>query len=238
MAFQGGAILASLLTTPAWAQQAPLMPPPAITVDGQASVEVAPDTALVSLGVESNRPTASAATADVAKAAQAIVDQIATEGIDSKDVTTTSIALEPIYPDEISGKQPHIPRSFRASTDLVVTIKPAERAGLVVAHLVDKGANTIDGIAYSSSEEAKKLDDLRVEATRDALRKAQIYAGALGLKLGRVLDIAPGGDGGGPQPYFAKSMVAAPAPVPRIPVKPGSLTLRSNVSIRWEIVPQ
>ena len=237
----GVAILAAFAVPSANAQQLAPTPIPFVTIEGQASSDVIPDTATVSLGVESDRPSATAATSDVAKAAQAIVDQITAEGIDAKDVTTTSIALSPIYPEDLGSARPsasRAPRSFRASTDLMITIKPAERAGAVVAHLVDKGANSIDGITYSSSQHAKQLDDLKADATRDALRQAQIYAGALGLRLGRVLEIIPGTSFGGEPPMsFAKarSTVLA-APVPALPVKSGALTLRSTVSVRWEIL--
>ncbi|WP_131113274.1 SIMPL domain-containing protein [Lichenihabitans psoromatis] len=236
----GCAVAVVLSAAPVEAQQVGPTPAPFITTEGQATAEITPDTATVSLGVVSDRPTATAATSDVAKAAQAIVDQITADGIDAKDVTTTSIALTPIYPDDVAlaRSTSRAPRSFRASTDLSITVKPATRAGAIVSHLVDKGANSIEGIAYTSSQQAKQLDDLKADATRDAMRQAQIYVGALGLRLGRVLEIVPGNTSAD-TPMMASKMARSTimaAPAPPIPVEPGALTLRATVSVRWEIL--
>lgn len=229
---------AALAGSPAIAQQAGPVSPPFITVQGEASADVVPDKARLSIGVQVERPSAAAATADVARAAQAITDQVKADGIEEKDVATTAIALAPIFPDDTAPRSPKGARAFRASTDLEITVMPAERAGLIASHLVDKGANTIDGIAYLSTREGDVLDQLRADATREARRKAEIYVGALGLHLGRALEIIPGGDNAAPmaRTAFAKSMVAA-EPTPPIPVKPGVLTLRADVTVRWEIAP-
>ncbi|HEV7439544.1 MAG TPA: SIMPL domain-containing protein, partial [Methylobacterium sp.] len=148
------AVLLVLLgaTGAARAQSGPAAAPPAITVEGQASAEVTPDMARLSLGVVADRPTASAAASDVGTAAQAMVAQIKAEGIDDKDVVTTSVTLAPVYPDAAPGNPNAVraPRGYRASTELLVTVRPAGRAGTVAAHLVDKGANTIEGIAYAA----------------------------------------------------------------------------------------
>jgi uncharacterized protein len=79
---------------------------------------------------------------------------------------------------------------------------------------------------------------LRREAARDALRKANIYAEALGKKLGRVLEIAAR-----PQ---EPAMPSAAAPRLRaagsaadaafaVPIEPGAETLRTEVEVTFEI---
>jgi uncharacterized protein YggE len=210
---------------PARAQSAPAALPPAIKVEGQASAEVTPDLARLSLGVVADRPSASAAASEVGKAAQAMVEQIKAEGIDDKDVVTTSVTLMPVYPDAAPG-HPSAVRAVGARGG-----RPP-RAGAVAAHLVDKGANTIEGIAYASSQEPAVLDRLRGEAMRDARRQAEIYVEALGLKLGRVLEIVPEG---GRFVVQGGVRMAAGATAP-IPVEPGALPVRASVSVRWEIL--
>ncbi len=233
-------VLLGLLATPAAAQQPTTQALPFITVEGQASAEVVPDTAQLSIGVEADRPTASAATADVAKAAQAVMDQIKAEGIDDKDVATTSVSLSPVYPETAlpgTSQPARSPRAFRAATELLVTIRPADRAGMVAAHLVDKGANTIEGIDFSSSDAARRMDDLRTAAMLDARHKAEVYVAALGLHLGSVLEINPLNAGGfQPRVAMQKTSILA-APPPPIPVKSGTLTLQASVNVRWAIAP-
>ena len=230
----GATALGAAAPAPAGAQSGPAALPPAITVEGQASAELTPDMARLSLGVVADRPTASGAASEVGKAAQAMVEQVKAEGIDDKDVVTISVTLAPVYPDAAPGNPNavRLPRGYRASTDLLVTVRPAGRAGAVAAHLVDKGANTIEGIAYASSQEPAVLDRLLGEAMRDARRQAEIYVEALGLKLGRVLEIVPEGGRFVPQ---ARMQMTAGATAP-IPVEPGALPVRASVSVRWEIL--
>lgn len=231
------ALLLAACPAQAFAQAAPLGGPPFITVEGQASAEIAPDLARLSVGVVAERPTAAAATAEVARAAQAVTDQIKADGVDDKDVTTGTLGLTPIYPEDLtSSRQSRPPRGFRAATDVAVTVRPPERAGLVASHLVDKGANQIEGIVFASSQQDRRLDDLRADAMRDARRKAEIYVGALGLRLGRVLEISPQAEGGVPPQTFARSASILAAPTPKLPVEPGTLSLQASVSVRWEIL--
>ena len=226
-------VAASFWAVPAMAADAPL---PVITIDGEANADVTPDTARLSLGVETERPTAAAATADLAKAAQAMMETLRTEGIDRKDITTTALALSPLYPED-QGRAPAAParpRAFRAATTVAIVVRPAERAGTIASRLIDSGANTIEGIDYSSSEAEARLDGLRADAMRDARRKAEIYVGALGLHLGHVVEITPDSSTGPrPQPMM-RTMAVAKA---MVPTAPGSLTLHAGVSVRWTIEP-
>jgi uncharacterized protein YggE len=232
----GPAITTGLLAMPAAAQTAAA--PSVITVEGQASADLAPDAAHLTLGVEAERPTAAAATAEVARAAQAVADGLTADGIADKDVHTTAIGLEPIYPDDgPSPGHPRLPRAYRASTTFMLTVRPPERAGVVAAHAVDKGATGIDNLVFTASDQPKVVDGLRADAVREARRKAEVYVQALGLTLGRVLEIVPQEGGGFPAPMAfsraAKSIIAAPTPA--IPVLAGPLHLRTAVTVRFAI---
>ncbi len=209
-------------------------PPPLIAVEGSASVDLPPDLARLTLGVTLERPTAVAATADVAKAAQAVVQGIGAEGIADKDVATGSVSLT-ILPAE-SGHDGEPPRPFRfqASTVLIVTVRPAERAGAIASRLVDRGANTLEGIDYGSSRADAVLDDLRARAAQDARHKAEVYVGALGLRLGRVLAITPG-EAAAPVAPAPMRLARSPAPLV-LPTRPGALTVGTAVTVRWEIL--
>lgn len=210
--------------------------PPSITVEGHASDDVVPDTAQLGLGVSLERPTAVSATADVAKAAQAVVDRIRADGFADGDVATSSVSLSAVPAEETRGKPPRA-AGFRAALTLRVKVTPVERVGPLASRLVDKGANVIEGIDFMSSREETVLDDLRVRAVRDAKRKADLYVAALGLHLGRVLEIVPG-EAQARRPETAFRMAAeapAPAPPPDLPTKPGTLAVSATVSVRWEI---
>ena len=55
---------------------------------------------------------------------------------------------------------------------------------------MDKGANSFEGIEFDYTQKEAKYDALCGDAVRDALREANSYVNGLGLKLGRILEIA------------------------------------------------
>jgi uncharacterized protein len=214
---------------------------PAITTNGEASAEVVPDIATISLGVDTERPKAADAARENARAAQEIVNEIKAQGIDPKDIKTVSVTLAPDY-DEVRDATGYITkrtlRGYIANNSLTVRIKDIGKAGTLAQQMLDKGANRFDGIAYQYSQKEEKIDSLRGDAVRDAMRKANSYVKAIGIRLGRVLEIAS-------QPHapvpvgMAPRMRAAAAPAQEaalvIPVEPGIETLRTEVQVTWEL---
>jgi uncharacterized protein YggE len=214
---------------------------PTITTNGEASAEVAPDIATISLGVNTERPKAADAARENARAAQAIVNEIKAQGIDAKDIKTVSVTLAPVY-DEVKDANGYVTkrtlRGYIASNSLTARIKDIGKAGALAQQMLDKGANRFDGIAYEYSQEEEKIDSLRGDAVRDALRKANSYVKALGIRLGRVLEIvstphAPVPVGMAPRMRAAAATAQEAAPV--IPVEPGIETLRTEVQVTWEL---
>ena len=214
---------------------------PAIRTTGEAHAEVVPDIAVISLGIVTERQKAADAARENASAAQAVINEIKGQGIDAKDIKTASVILAPVY-DEIRDASGIVSkrtlRGFAANHSLVVRIKNIAKAGALAGALMDKGANRFDGITYEYSQQPETYDALRREAARDALRKANIYAEALGKRLGRVLEITA-------QPH-EPPMPAAMAPRLKatgsgadaafaVPIEPGAETLRTEVEVTFEI---
>ncbi len=198
--------------------------------------EIVPDLARVTVGVTIDRSTATQAAADVARAAQAVVDAVKAEGIPDGDVRSEAVTLAPLSPDRDGAASPRTGTAdlYRGSTLVSVLVSPVDHAGALLSHLIDKGANLVEGIDYGSSQEGRITDDLRAEAARDARRKAEIYVAALGLRLGRVLEITPVEEPGfQPRDAMRKTSILA---TPALPVRPGTLTLRAAVSVRWEVL--
>lgn len=211
---------------------------PSITTNGVASTDAVPDIATISLGVHTERPTAAAAARDNARAAQAIIGEIKAQGIETKDTKTLSVTLAPDY-DEVTdanGRTKRTLRGYIAHNSLSVRIRDIEKAGVLAGELLDKGANSFDGIAFDYSQKEAKYNALLGDAVRDALLKANSYANGLGLKLGRVLEIATQL----PEPVAAGFGGMLPRGAPRaaaaIPVEPGVETLRTEVQVTWELV--
>ena len=230
-------LLACLYVGPALAQSGgEARQPPSITVEGRASVEVVPDIAVISLGVVTERPHAADAVADNSRATQVVLDAVKAEGIDPKDIATASVELNALY-DQATRGTPKI-TGFRATNILQIRVRPIDRAGVLAGKLIDKGVNSIDGIDFVASPDAKREDQLRADAARDARHKAEVYTEALGVKLGRVLSIVPNGEQPLPAPRVFKrfataELAAAPPPVP---LAAGTQDHQAEVSVTFELM--
>jgi uncharacterized protein len=244
------AAVAALAALAAEAQPAPVLAEqalslkdsvPAITTMGEASAEVVPDIAMISLGIVTERAKAADAARENASAAQAIVNEIKAQGIEAKDIKTVSVTLAPVY-DEMRDANGTVSkrtlRGFAAIHSLVVRIRDIAKAGALASQLMDKGANRFDGISYDYSQRNEKYAALRGDAARDAKRKAESYVNALDKKIGRVLEIAarryeP------PMPAAMAPRLKAAGPAQdaaiAVPIEPGAETLWTEVEVTFEI---
>jgi uncharacterized protein YggE len=212
---------------------------PSVTTTGTASVEVVPDIATIMLGVVTERPKAADAARENAVAVQAVVAEIKAQGIEPKDIKTRSVALTPVY-DEVrdnDGRSTRrVLRGYSARNELAVRIRQIGAVGDLVARWIDRGANRLESIEFDAEGKDVKYEALRIDAVRDALRKAQSYASGLGIKLGRVLAIAPPTTGFVPSPPSVALARAATQDGPvAVPVEPGVQTLRTDVQVSWEL---
>ena len=219
----------ALVAAPASAQT----PPPAISVNGEASVSVAPDLAQVEGGVTSEAKTAREASDANNAAMGKVLLALKGAGLDEKDYQTSRLSLSPQYaqpgpnrtgPPQITG--------YRASNRIIIKVRDVSKIASVNDTLVGAGANEIGGINFVVTQASKALDEARSKAIADARRKAEIYAKAAGVTLGEPLSISE--EGAAPPPVF-RSKMAAPMAIAPTPVAPGEEQLSINVSVTWAI---
>lgn len=202
---------------------------PTIVVTGEAQQQVDPDTAVVTLGVATERPTAREASSVNAATMRPVIDAAKAAGIAERDIATAQTTLTPVYDTPVNGQAPRI-KGFRAVNTVVIQVHKIDSAGDLVGRLIDRGANSLEGIDFKVADLTPARDALYAQATLDARHRAEIYASALGLKLGRVLSITPEGGVAEPMPPRAFRMAAAPAPVP---LQAGTQTVDARVTVTW-----
>ena len=195
---------------------------------------VVPDTAVISLGVVTERPKAAEASTENAKAVQAVLDVLKGEGIVGDAVMTTAVGLSGVYDSPAKGA-PKL-TGFRASNNLQIRVKPVDNAGPLAGKLIDKGVNSIDGIEFVSSADPHREDALRGEAMRDARHKAQVYAEALGLNLGPVLAIVPADAQPELQAHAFRRSKMAGSMAASVPLAAGAQEERAAVSVTFELL--
>ena len=215
---------AAWLAAPALAQ----VPPPAISVSGEATVSVAPDQAQIDAGVSLEAKTAREASEANNAAMGKVLLALKGAGIEEKDYQTARLSLQPQYVQNRTG--PSAVTGYRASNRVSIKLRDVTKVANVIDTLVGAGANEIGGIHFVVSQASKLLDEAREKAVGDARRKAEIYAKAAGVTLGEPLSIS---EEGAAVPVF-RGKVAAPTAL-NAPVAPGEETLSVTVSVSWAI---
>ena len=212
---------------------------PHITIVGVASAEAPPDIATISLGVRSHKPQASAAADTVAVAARAVVDAAKAKGIKDADIATQSINLSETF-DEVRDPQGNImrrkPSGFDASNTIAIRTSDLAKAGELVQTLIDKGANSFDGIAFAVERPQPIYDRLASEAASNARRQAEQVVKAAGSKLGRVLLIeSPDAETPSLSRRRAAPMLAKAATISEMPVEPGTTSFQLQMRVTWAL---
>ena len=198
-----------------------------VTVTGEGTVAAAPDNAMIRLGVSSQAKTARAASDANAKDMTVVLAAIKESGVADRDIQTTSLSLQPQYDPSKAGAARLI--GFQVSNQVTVKIRDIDRLSAVLDRAIAAGANEMSGIEFIVSEQAKLLDQARTAAIADARRKAELYADAAGMKVGRVMAISE--EGSAPSPRLYQPMRASAAPA----IAPGEQTLRAVVTVSYEL---
>ena len=218
-----------VLASPLLAQDRPL--PPSITVVGSGELSAAPDTAEVQIGVVTQAPSAADALRANSAAMEKLFKTLADRGITKKDIQTSNFNVSPQYRQRPREQSQEI-AGYQVTNQVRVKVRRLPDLGRVLDEAVTGGANQLYGINFSIAETAPLLDKARLSALADARRKAELYAGAAGVKLTRVLYVQETPPAG-PRPMtFGRAALGMEASVP---VAPGELDLHATLTVTYAI---
>ncbi|HEY7051079.1 MAG TPA: SIMPL domain-containing protein [Mycobacterium sp.] len=199
-----------------------------VTVVGNGHVQGTPDTLTVNVGFESTAPDATTAMNQTSQRTQSVIDALVnTAKIDRKDISTTSVNLQPQF-----GQDSSTITGYRASNSLAVKIRKLDSSSQALALITTTGGNStrFNSIDYSIDDDSQLVKDARARAFDDAKARAEQYAQLSGLHLGKVISISENGAGTPPPTPMPRSMAAAP-----VPVEPGQQTVNFAVNVVWEL---
>ena len=203
-----------------------------IEVTGEGSVSASPDFARVTLGVTTAGPDASDAMEANAKAANALVSLIKSDGVAAADIQTSGISISPTFAQQTQGgARPPAITGYTVSNTIAVTVRDISRVGALLDKAAGVGANTIYGIGFGEDDPSGLLDKARPLAVADARRKAEIYATAAGARIGRLMTLA---EESGARPIAFAARASAMGGVPPT-VEPGQDKLTVTVTARFEL---
>jgi uncharacterized protein YggE len=203
-----------------------------ITVTGEGRVEVAPDLAVITLGVSKEASEASAAMALVSEDMAAVIAELREAGIAGSDLQTQRISLQPVWSKAGSYDSATERKitGFAASNTLMLRVRDLDQLASVLDRVLGAGVNQFQGLRFDVQDHASLQDSLRAKAVADAFHKAEQLAEAAGVTLGPVRLITDHNQGGG-QPMMAMEMARSAA----MPVEAGELAFSHSVQVVFDL---
>ena len=229
-------LLALSLPHVAQAQTLPVAAISGTRLDVLATGEVTrvPDIARINAGVVTVAPTATGAIEQNATRMASVRAALRRAGVEDRDIQTSSINLNPEY--RYVENQPPVLTGYRAGNEVTVRFRDIRNTGKILDALVAQGANQINGPMLGLDKPEAALDEARTAALATARRRADIYAGALGKRVGRILSVSESGNYGGPRPMMdAITVTGSSRGAAKTEIDPGEQTVAVSLAVSFEL---
>lgn len=207
-----------------------------VVAHGEATINARPDQARVQLGVVTQAQTAQAAGSQNATQTSAVLAELRKTMGTGAEIKTVNYSVYPNYTQPKEGRTAVI-SGYTASNIVEVTLNDLTLTGRVIDAGTRAGANNVQGVQFTLRDEQKSRGEALSQAAKQARANADALAGALGMRIRRVVRV----EDSGATPIFPMrqmerlQMAAADAMV--APVEPGTVQIRATVRVTAEVGP-
>ncbi len=208
--------------------------PHTINVTGSGVAYGRPDIAVAQIGVQTRDADPAKAVAGNTEKMQAIMAALKGLGIDEKDIQTTnfSVSAQQNYDDK--GQPTDL--TYVVDNSVSVTVRDLTKVGDVLGKSAAAGANTVNGVSFSVSDQSALEAQARDKAMADAKARAEQLAAAAGVSLDKPLNISEYSSG----PVYADSVKSVQAGMgggggAPVPVSTGQIQVNLQVSVTYII---
>jgi len=209
-----------------------------VTVAGEATTRVEPDTATLTIAVVTQSGQALTAQQENARKSKAVADAVKAVAA-SSEVKTSDYMLQPQY-DYRDNKLPKI-IGYTARNSVIVTMTDLQGVGAVIDAASQAGANSIGNISFALKQTSPARGQSLAEATQQAMNKANSIAQALGGRISRVVEANEASTVSQRNQAIYDSNAGlsmtrgAASALAETPVESGPLDIKSNVQLIVEI---
>lgn len=208
--------------------------PRTITVSGQGKAGTPPDMATVRSGVITQATTAKDALAANNAAMEQIMKVLKSRNIDAKDIQTSGFNVYPQYKRQQRGRSNEI-SGYNVSNNVSVKVRNLSRLGEILDALVQSGSNQISGVSFGLTNPREIMNKARRNAVDDAKGRAELYAQATGVRVGKVISISEQSIQP-PRPMFQARMAMADMASESVPIATGEQEVTANINVMYELL--
>lgn len=204
-----------------------------LSLSAAGEVSLAPDQATISAGVVTQGDTAAEAVRANAEAMNEVFAALRRAGIAEADMQTRQLSVNPIYERyDRNGSRDQRITGYEARNTVSALVREIDDLGDVIDAVFEAGANSLDGVSFSSSQAEEARDEARRRAVAELMERRDLYAEAAGFEVVRLLSLSENSSGR-PMPMMARAEAFSADSA--TPVAAGELTLSATVSAVWEI---
>lgn len=168
-----------------------------ITIVGEGEVVAVPDIATFSFTASKISPEVSTAQEDINGRITSAVDFLAENGVEEKDIKTTSYSAYPRYEWRESfclngicppGKQEMI--GYEVSQTISVKIRNTEKVGDILDGIGSLGLDNISSLSFVVDDEEALQNQARSKAIQDAKEQAKMLSKELGVDIKDIISFS------------------------------------------------
>jgi uncharacterized protein len=204
-----------------------------ITVGGDSIVQAQPDTAILTISVVTQARRAIDAQQENATKSDAVVQALKAAAGTGAEVKTSGYSVQPqrMYREN----QPPTITGYEVRNTVTVTMGDLKKVANVIDAASQAGSNDIAGISFTLREDRPARDRALMQATQEAMSKAEMVARALGRKVTRIVEVQEEGFIRPPQPVYQGDVFMAKRESAATPIEVGSLDITSRVLLIAEV---
>jgi len=162
-----------------------------ISVTGTGEIYVTPDIGLVNMSVVAKNNDVSVATSESSKKMNAIIGYLKGNGVEEKDIKTTSFSIYPVYAWEEKTGRRNLD-GYEVSQTIEVKIRDLSKVGDIISNATELGANNVSSLSFTVDDDEKVKEDAKELAIKDARAKAKNLEKSLGVKLVKIVNFSEG----------------------------------------------
>lgn len=214
-------------------QSLPQNAPHELNVTGEGKAYAKPDVATITFGVHTEAAKSQDAVSQNNQTMDKVIKAIKDQGVEDKDIQTTSYNLYPQYDYTQYGSRF---KGYSLDQQVLVKIRNFDKINDVLDKAAANGANTIGSLQFTVDDMEKVKSEARAKAIAQAKEKADSITSSSGLHIIRLTNVSessyptPGpiayGMGGGP-------MMAKDSSAPSI--QTGQLEVDLTVNLTYAI---
>ncbi len=202
-----------------------------ITVTATGSVDATPDVARITLAIETEGASATAAQKANGKPTSAVIDCLTSNGVDKAQIQTTYTDLSPVWDDE--GNETD---RYQMRTVLEVKGLPLEGLNELMEACAEAGATEISGPDYYVSSYDELYEQALTKAVEASKPKAEALAEASGVTLGSVVSVTEGYQDTSLRYKQANgAMEEAAVEDSLAPIEPGEVSVEAQVTVSYAL---